>query len=52
MTYFLQDAFYTICFYFLIYRLRGKYPFSSDDPEGPALLTVRGQYSLYDNVWE
>ena len=39
-------------FIFLIYRLRGRYPFSSNDPEGPALLTVRGEYSLYDNVWE
>ena len=32
-------------------RLRGKYPFSSTNPEGTAILTVKGEYSLYDSVW-
>ncbi len=26
-------------------------PFSSNDPEGTAILTVKGEYSLYDSVW-
>ena len=33
-------------------RLRGRYAFESVEPNGTAILTIQGDYEMYDEIWE